>query len=73
MLMAGGEIPEGALIGATDDKGNKPVKDAAHVSAIIATLYAAAGVDPQAAIYTGQGRPMQLITQHRPIRELVAY
>ncbi len=70
MLMGGGKVPAGAVIGATDDKGHKPTKDPAHVSSVVATMYAAAGVDPQAAIYTSQGRPMQLITKHQPIRGL---
>lgn len=71
MLMGGGNLPKGAVIGATDDKGHKPTKDPAHLSSVVATMYAAAGVDPESAIYTGQGRPMQLITKHRAIRDLV--
>ncbi|MEQ9366556.1 MAG: DUF1501 domain-containing protein [Leptospirales bacterium] len=70
MLIGGGKVPAGTVIGATDDKGHKPTKDPAHVSSVVATMYAAAGVDPQAAIYTSQGRPMQLITKHQPIRGL---
>ncbi len=73
MLMGGGNIPKGAVIGETDEKGHTPKKDPAHLSAMVATMYAAAGVDPQAAIYTGQGRPMQLVTKHVPIPGLVDY
>lgn len=71
MLIGGGNVPAGAVIGETDDKGQKPVKDPAHLSSVVATMYAAAGVDPQAAVYTGQGRPMQLVSNYQPISDLV--
>lgn len=69
-LVGGGNMSRGVVYGQTDKKGARPVKNPVHSSQFTATVYKAAGVDPHATIYTGLGRPMELIQAANPIKEL---
>ena len=60
-LIAGGSIPQGAVIGESDPKGQKPAKRPVHVREIVATIYRASGVDPDAHPYNSMGRPFPLV------------
>ncbi len=70
-LLAGGGMRTGQVIGATD-------KHAAYVSdrpvsfqSVFATLYHNLGIDPATAVSDRGGRPMTLLDERAPIRELI--
>ena len=66
-IIGGGALPRGQVYGATDKKGEKPVKDPVTVSEFVATIYKAAGVDFQKSLYTKLGRPYTIIDGARAI------
>jgi hypothetical protein len=57
MWMAGGGVPGGTVIGATDDAGLRAVEDRMHVHDIHATILALLGLDHMRLVYTHNGRP----------------
>jgi uncharacterized protein (DUF1501 family) len=70
-LLAGGGMRTGLVIGATD-------KEAAYVKDrpisfqnVFATLYHNLGIDPSSVVRDRGNRPMALLDEHEPIRELV--
>lgn len=72
-LIAGGNVPGGAVIGDTGEKGEKPVKDGVHWRGAAATIYRAGGIDPEAMLKNEMGRPLRLVAQgnNEPVRALV--
>ncbi|MCB1138074.1 MAG: DUF1501 domain-containing protein [Leptospiraceae bacterium] len=70
-LMGGGPIPRGAVFGESDKKAQQPAssKTAYHVRDVTATLYRAAGLDPEATLTTGSGRPFPLAPRHAKVIE----
>ncbi|MCH2398565.1 MAG: DUF1501 domain-containing protein [Pirellulales bacterium] len=71
VLMAGGTIPGGTVIGATDRKGYAANQRVLSPENFISTVYTQLGIDPGKILYTPQGRPTQLVSDPTPIRELV--
>jgi hypothetical protein len=57
MWMAGGGVPGGTVIGATDEAGLRAVEDRMHVHDIHATILAVLGLDHMRLVYTHNGRP----------------
>lgn len=72
-LVAGGKVPGGAVIGDSGAKAEKPVRDPVHWRGAAATIYKAAGVDPEALLKNSMGRPLRLVAQgnNEPVRALV--
>ncbi|MEQ8351074.1 MAG: DUF1501 domain-containing protein [Leptospiraceae bacterium] len=70
-LMGGGPIPRGGVFGESDKKAQRPANDkvAYHVRDVTATLYRAAGLDPEATLTTGSGRPFPLVPRSARIIE----
>lgn len=70
-LMGGGPIPRGAVFGESDKKAHRPASDkvAYHVRDITATLYRAAGLDPESTLTTGSGRPFPLVPRNAKLIE----
>ncbi|MFN3153115.1 DUF1501 domain-containing protein [Bremerella sp.] len=60
MWMAGGAIPGGRTIGATDDLGLKAVENPLHVHDLHATIMRVLGVDHTKLIYRHKGRPERI-------------
>lgn len=71
VLMAGGGTPGGAVIGATDRKGYSAVDRVLSPENFVSTIYQKLGIDPGQAVYTPEGRPVHLVSDPTPIRELV--
>jgi hypothetical protein len=69
-LIGGGPLGRGRVIGQTDEKGARPVKDEVTVAEQMATIYAAAGLKTDAVLTTSFGRPFQLVSGSRPIQAL---
>ena len=68
-VIGGGDLPAGMVIGATDKKGHRPAKDPVHLSSQVATIYQAAGIDPETNLYSAMGRPMQLVIDGEIIQD----
>ncbi len=61
-LLAGGGMPTGQVIGATDRLGGEIAERGVHFSEVFATLYQRMGIDPHATQFTDfSGRPHPLV------------
>jgi uncharacterized protein (DUF1501 family) len=73
MLFAGGGIHTGAVVGATDGRGEQVVERRFGVGDFLATVYRHLGIDAaNIAIPNYSGRPIPLLNDGAPIPELVA-
>jgi hypothetical protein len=72
MVMAGGGIKTGLALGATDDKGTEPTRDAHAPDDVAATFYTALGIDPIKEYHTNTGRPVMIVREGTPIDKLIA-
>ncbi len=72
MLWAGAGVARGAVIGATDKNGafvtDRPVRPAD----VAWTVYEALGIDPEKHLHTPEGRPVSILAEGAPIKELYA-
>ncbi len=71
VLFAGGGVPGGAVLGATDKNGYAPVDRSYSPENFASTIYLKLGIDPGKILYTSQGRPMHLVSDPTPIHELM--
>lgn len=71
VLMAGGGTPGGTVVGATDRSGYSAVDNVLSPENFVSTIYHKLGIDPGKILYTPQGRPVHLVSDPTPIRELV--
>lgn len=73
-LIGGGDIPRGAVIGATNDKGEREAagQERRHWRDVMATIYRAAGVDHEGHLTNSMGRPFPFTPRTaKPIAELL--
>ena len=70
-LLAGGGMRTGQVIGSTDREAAYVKERPVSFQNVFATLYHNLGIDPGTAIADRGGRPMSLLDEHEPIRELV--
>ena len=70
VLMAGAGIPGGQIVGATDAKGYHACESVYRPEDFAASLYTKMGIDPNQTLYTTTGRPVHLVNEGRPIKEL---
>ena len=72
MWMAGGGVPGGTVIGATDDAGLRAVEDRMHIHDIHATILHLMGLDHMRLVYMHDGRPERpTLNEGRPHPGLV--
>jgi hypothetical protein len=71
VLFAGGGTPGGQAVGATDVKGYSACDRILSPENFAATIYAKLGIDPAKLIYAPNGRPVPLVSDPTPIRELM--
>jgi hypothetical protein len=72
MWMAGGGVPGGTVIGATDDAGLRAVEGRMHVHDIHATILHLMGLDHMRLVYTNNGRPERpTLNEGEPNRLLI--
>ncbi len=71
-LLAGGGMKTGQVVGATNAQGEKPREKGYSAQRILATLYAALGIDPGQTFVDGFGRPQYILSERDPIHELLA-
>jgi hypothetical protein len=70
-LLAGGGMRTGRVIGATDKHGAYVSDRPVSFQNVFATLYHNLGIDPATAVPDRSGRPITLLDEREPIRELI--
>ncbi|NBV85258.1 MAG: DUF1501 domain-containing protein [Verrucomicrobia bacterium] len=70
VLMAGGGIPGGQIVGATDPKGYYASDNVYSPEDFAVSLYTKLGIDPHQVLHTSSGRPVQLVNGGKLIKEL---
>ena len=71
VLMAGGRTPGGTVIGATDRKGYSAVEHVLGPENFVSTVYSKLGINPDKVLYTPEGRPVHLVSNPKPIHDLM--
>lgn len=71
VLLTGGGLRRGQVIGATNRKGEHPTDRTLGPADVLATIYHTLGVDYRREFTNGEGRPIKLLAEGDPIRELV--
>lgn len=70
-VVAGGGLRMGQAVGTTTARGESPKDRPCTVPQVLSTLYHAMGIDPAMTFPNGNGRPMYLLDDREPIRELL--
>ncbi|HEX7896366.1 MAG TPA: DUF1501 domain-containing protein [Planctomycetota bacterium] len=71
LLIGGGGVKGGRIVGKTDARGEQIVERPASVGDLHATIYHVLGIDPYMTFPDNAGRPVPLIDDGAPIRELL--
>lgn len=71
VMLGGGGLRGGVAVGASDARAEKPAADPHGPEDLAATMYHALGIDGQEEFFTPEGRPVKIVNEGRPIRELV--
>lgn len=71
VLVAGGGTPGGQAVGATDARGYAAVERVLAPENFAATVYTKLGIDSGKMLYAPNGRPVHLVSDPTPIRELM--
>jgi len=71
VLFAGGGSPGGTIIGATDRQGYSAVDRVLSPENFVSTVYRKLGMNPNMMLRTPEGRPVHLVSNGTPIRELM--
>ncbi len=71
VLMAGGGLRRGLVVGATSSNGEHPTERRLSPADLLATVYRQLGIDYRREFLNGEGRPIKLLAEGEPIRELV--
>ncbi len=72
VMLAGGGLTRGQVLGETTSKGERPGKRPVSVPEVLATIYHQLGIDPNTLLHDEQRRPIAILPEARPIRELLA-
>lgn len=70
MIFAGAGVRGGQVIGTTDERGEYTVERPIRPPEVAATIYHALGIDYEKVLYTPQNRPVPILPECEPIREL---
>src|SRR3954466_12313136 len=70
-LVSGGGLRMGQVIGATNRRGEDPVERPLTPKDLLATIYRHLGIDHRAEFRDLSGRPIPILPEGEPIRELV--
>jgi hypothetical protein len=72
VLFAGGGVPKGQVVGATDAKGYYGAENVYSPEDFASSLYLKMGIDPEQVLYTETDKPVQLVDGGQRIKELFA-
>lgn len=70
LLLAGGGMPSGFVLGATDSRADQPSERPVSPSDLAATLFTALGINPDHRFQTPDGQPIRLVDEGHAIAEL---
>jgi uncharacterized protein (DUF1501 family) len=70
LLFAGAGVKAGKVIGATDKQGAYVTTRGYRPADVCYTIYDALGIDPHRTLMTPDGRPLEILDEGEPIREL---
>ena len=70
-LVAGGGLKMGQVVGSTNARGERPKDSPYKVPQLLATMYQAIGIDPAMTFSNGTGRPMYILDDRQPVKELL--
>jgi hypothetical protein len=70
-LIAGGGLRMGQAVGASSARGERPQDGRCSPSRVLATIYRQIGIDPAQTFPNQSGRPMHILDDRTPIRELL--
>ena len=71
VLVAGCGVPGGQVVGATDRRGYAAVERIYGPENLASTVYSKLGINPDKILYNSNGRPAHLVSDPRPIPELM--
>ena len=70
LTMGGGGVKTGTVVGASDKYSSSPADRPVSVPDFVATVYETLGLDPTASTIS-QGRPIKMLPEGTPVRELL--
>ena len=70
-LISGGGLRMGQAIGASTARGERPQDRRVTVPQVLSTMYRALGIDPAQTFLNGTGRPIHIVDDREPVRELL--
>ena len=71
VLLSGGGLKMGQVIGATNRNAEEPVDRIMDSNCLLATIYQRFGISSSRIFHTKTGRPVPILTNGQPIRELI--
>lgn len=71
MMIAGGGLTRGQVLGASSRMAEVPHDRPIHYHEIVATIYHQLGIDPELTIKDAQDRPVRIMPDAQPVRELI--
>jgi hypothetical protein len=71
VLVAGCGTPRGQVVGATDRNGFAAVENIYAPENLVSSVYTKLGINPEKIVYNTAGRPTHLVSDPRPIAELM--
>ena len=71
VILAGGGLKMGQVVGSTNDKAEHPTECSLVPADVLATIYHVLGIDPQTSFADFAGRPVPLVDNGKPIREII--
>jgi hypothetical protein len=69
-LLSGGGVQGGRVVGATTSNGGEPRDRGFSPGDLLATIYHSLGIDPTTSVVDRQQRPIRIVDQGSPIREV---
>jgi hypothetical protein len=70
-MIAGGGLKMGQAVGASTARGERPKDRPIMVPQLLSTIYRAMGIDPSMTFANGSGRPMYILDDRDPVKELL--
>jgi hypothetical protein len=70
-MIAGGGLKMGQAVGTSTEKGERPKDNPLSVQRVLSTIYHTLGIDPAMTFPNGAGRPMYVLDEREPVRELL--
>jgi hypothetical protein len=71
VLAAGCGTPRGQVVGATDSRGYAAIEKIYAPENLASSVYLKLGINPDKILYTSTGRPTHLVSDSRPIAEMM--